>query len=768
MLANLLGDFVPLGMSPSLMLAVDEIVADGHVVDPLVSGDQQNLEGPSELIKNAFSHAHGTRCVVSGLAEFDRDIHTDDSTARTHMSGPGETLAGSRAPVFHVATRTTALLNNRPVNEVDSLLMLFDYTAVTTESVGAAIDMMIAAGEKTVTEVLALTGPRTFVNTMQPLEDIGTIAMIAYGHGPFLGQVSTDEIVRDSGRQAEETLNKWVLDLVSRSEVYAAVCDYSETDEAASLTGERARILDHSLRDFRLAGHGLDEVTRNRVQTLRTRLVELEIEFATNIAEFDDGIEIGPDDLDGLPDSYVEGLSAGSSQGTYRVSMAYPDVVPFLDNSSRRDLREALAFKFGNRARETNSTVLDETLEIRAEIAGLFGTASWAHYSMEVKMAKTPDAVEEFYASLLDPLLTMGAAEIDALSNLLEKDGHELPVQSWDRAYYHTQQMKNDYGVDPEEVASYFSLDRAVEGLFAITQEVFGLNYEAVDTPVWHPDVRAYRVTDAASGDHIAHFYMDLFPREGKYNHAAAFPLVPSGPNVRPVSAIVANFTKPTDDKPSLLQHDEVVTLFHEFGHILHMSLSQADFARFSSANTEWDFVEAPSQIMENWCWIPSVLDRFARHHKTGEPIPRELVNQLVAARDLNVALFTLRQMLFGRIDMDIHNTLDPVDGESIVRSRSDMSLLPFHEGTYFLASFGHLLGGYDAGYYGYLWSHVFGQDMFSRFEEEGVLSPSIGMEYRQTILEPNGTEDAHDLLRNFLGREPRSDAFLDKLGISR
>ena len=645
--------------------------------------------------------------------------------------------------------------------------MLFDYTTITPESVTAVVDEAIAHAEETVAGVLGVTGSRTFDNTMSPLEDIGTAAMIAYGRGPFLGQVSADEGIRDSARAAEETLSKWGLDLVSRPDVYAAVRSYADTDEAASLSGEPARILDHSLRDLRMAGQGLSDETRTRVQELRTRLVELEIEFATNIAEFDDGIEVGLDDLVGLHDSYIERLAPGSEDGTYRISMAYPDVIPFFDNSPRRDLREALSFKFNNRARDANTDVLAETLRLRAEIATLFGVASWAHYRMEVKMAKTPEAVEEFYASLLNPLQKAGAVEVEAISELLEKDGHELPVRPWDRAYYHTQQMKNEYGVDPQEVASYFSLDQALTGLFDITQDVFGLTYEPLDAPVWHQDVRAYRVIDTASGDHVAHFYMDLFPRDGKFSHAAAFPLVPSGPDLRPVSAIVANFTKPTDDQPSLLQHDEVVTLFHEFGHILHMSLSRASFSRFSSANTEWDFVEAPSQIMEHWCWIPSILERFARHHATDEPIPPDLVGRLAAARDLNVSLTTLRQMLFGQIDMDLHNTLDPVDPEAILADRSTMALLPFHEGTNFLASFGHLLGGYDAGYYGYLWSEVFGDDMFSRFKAEGVLSPEVGRAYRKEVLEPNGTKDAPELLRNFLGREPRNDAFLEKLGIS-
>lgn len=651
--------------------------------------------------------------------------------------------------------------------------MLFDFTSVTPASIKAMTDDLIAGADALVDEVLAVDGDRTFANTIKPLEECSRRGMVAYGQGPFLGQVSTDEDTRNAGREAEERIEKWGLDLVGRRDVYEAVNGYASSAEAAALSGEEARALDFIMRDFRMAGHELSDADRERVQELRTRMVELGIAFSVNLAEVDDGIEVTRDDLEGLPDAYIDGLRPGSEEGKLRITLEYPDVIPFFDNSPRRDLREALAFKFNNRAVDANTAVLAEALEIRAEIAKVFELPSWAHYSMQVKMAKEPGAVDAFYADLVGPLQSGGATEIEALEARLVADGHDTPLQPWDRAFYHTQQMKDEYGVDPLAVAAYFPLDQVLDGLFEITQAVFGLSYEELpDEPVWHEDVRTFRVTDTASGDLVAHFYMDLFPRDNKFGHAAAFPLVPSGTSIdgttmRPVSAIVANITKPTDDAQSLLQHDEVVTMFHEFGHILHMSLSQAEMARFSSANTEWDFVEAPSQIMENWCWIPSVLEEFAKHHETGEAIPSDLVQQLVAARDLNQSLFLLRQMYFGQVDMDLHKSLEPVDTEAILRARAEMALLPFHENTNFLASFGHIMGGYDAGYYGYMWSSVFGEDMFSRFANEGVLSPDVGMDYRQAILEPNGTKDADDLLRDFLGREPNKEAFLAKLGIS-
>jgi thimet oligopeptidase len=319
-------------------------------------------------------------------------------------------------------------------------------------------------------------------------------------------------------------------------------------------------------------------------------------------------------------------------------------------------------------------------------------------------------------------------------------------------------------------VAAYFPLQQVVDGMLALTGEVFGLDYKPVNTPTWHPDVITYAIHDVATGELLSHFHMDLFPREGKFSHAAAFPLVPGrllddGTYQKPVASIVANFTKPGADRPSLLQHSEVETFFHEFGHILHQTLTKAEMVRFSGSSTENDFVEAPSQIMQNWTWRPEVLRRFARHYQTGEPIPDQLVEQLTAAKNLNIALNSLRQAQFGLLDMWLHDDSPDKNVETVLHRSVEVSLFPFHEGTFFPASFGHLFG-YDAGYYGYLWSEVYGDDMWSRFADEGVTNPKIGIEYRREILERGGSLDGMDLLRNFLKREPNNLAFLAKLGI--
>lgn len=623
--------------------------------------------------------------------------------------------------------------------------------------------------------VLVSSSDRSWDSTLAPLDEISDRIERAFGAGAFMGYVHEDEDVRNAARVAEARIQQWAVDLIFRDDLYEAVSGFAATEEAAGLTGERGRLLEFTLRDLRRAGHELDPDIRAEVRELTSRLVELGVQFEQNIAEHKDALIVTREDLDGLPEPYIEGLAPGDEEGTYKVTMAYPDVIPFLENAHRRDLREELSYKFNTRAVEKNKPILEEAVRIRARIAELFGQPSWAHYQLEERMAKDPAAVERFYDELVPPLTEAGEREIAEMEKLLRADtgdpGARLEV--WDWRYYHTRLRRERHGVDPNEVAEYFPLESVLDGLFSVTGEVFGLEYRPADLATWHPDVQPYAVHDKASGKLIGHFHMDLFPREGKFSHAAAFTLIPGrrladGSYQKPMSAIVANFTKPSGTRPSLLQHQEVETLFHEFGHILHQVLTRAELVRFSGSSTERDFVEAPSQIMEHWTWRPEVLATFARHYETGEPIPESLVKAMVEARNLNIALQTLRQAQFGIFDLLIHGPgAATIDLEDANRKATEVSLLPFHEGTFFPASFGHMLGGYDAGYYGYLWSEVYGDDMFSRFEAEGVTDPQVGAEYRRIVLESGGSRDGMELLVEFLGRQPSNEAFLRKLGIS-
>jgi Zn-dependent oligopeptidase len=648
----------------------------------------------------------------------------------------------------------------------------FGYSAVTTDKVEQGIDAALAEAQTILDELVAPRGERTFENTMLSIDRIADVLSKANARYAFMGYVHPEKDVRSAAKTAEEKLETFGVEMVFRGDLNTAVTEYAATEEAKALEGERARFVEFMLRDLRHAGHELSPEARARVKEKTQRLVELGVRFQENIDEWEDHILVTADELDGLPPTFAEALETDEETGKLKVTLAYPHLIPFIENAKRRDFREELSYKFNTQAVEANRKILEEARDLRHQIAQEFGVPSWAHHRLEERMAKDPERVAAFYQDLLPPLTKQGESDLSVMGDLLAADIGEKQIQTWDWRFYDTQQRRTDYGVDPFEVASYFPLDAVLAGLFDLVQETFGLEFrEIADPDVWHPDVRLFAIHDAESGEELAHFYLDLFPREGKYGHAAEFPLVMSrrmedGSYQNPVCAMVANFTKPTASAPSLLQHSEVETLFHEFGHVLHQNLGRTELARFAGTSVERDFVEAPSQIMQHWVWRADVLRRFARHHETGEPIPDRLVEQLVAARQLNVAVHQLRQLQYGWWDQSMHGIDVDLDFDTILREGARLGLMPFHEGTFALASFGHLMGGYDAAYYGYMWSEVFGDDMFSRFEEEGVTNPAVGMAYRREVLERGGSVDADEMLIAFLGRKPDNAAFLRKLGI--
>jgi oligopeptidase A len=650
--------------------------------------------------------------------------------------------------------------------------MLIDYRKITAADVTGTVSDAIERADDLVAGVVAVDVARTYDNTLRPLDEVGVIVGDAGGKGTFMARVHPDPDVRRAAVAGEERLAKWGNELIMRDDLAEAIKECAESTEAEGMSELQARNVAFWLRDLRRAGHDLDPEDRTKLRDLRRRLIEVQVAYRSNLDEWDDGIEMTRDELAGLPESYVDRLSHGSAESTYRVTMAYPDYIPFLEEGDRRDLREALQYKFWNRATEQNLPLIEEAVELRRQIANLLGYPTWADYAMEVKMAD-PAAVRELYDSIVPGLTERGTAELAALQELADSTPEPAQIQAWDWTYYHTKQRKLDYGLDQNEVAEYFPLEATIQGMFDITADVFGLDYRRADEAMaWHEDVALYEIFDEGGDAPIAYFYLDLFPREGKYGHAACFDLMgrvvtDEGTVRAPVAAVVANFTKPGPDGPSLLKHPEALTLFHEFGHVLHFCLTEVDLPRFAGYDTEWDFVEAPSQIMENWMWEPEVLQRFARHYETGEQIPEELVKRLVAARDQNQGLVTLRQVSLGEFDLALHTSDESLDLDQANRDAFAITLLPFHEGTNFAASFGHLMGGYDAGYYGYQWAKVYGDDMFSVFAEEGILSPKVGRRYRNEVLAKGNSRDAIEHLRAFLGREPSTDAYLKKLGLA-
>ena len=565
--------------------------------------------------------------------------------------------------------------------------MTYDYRSVTAASVAAETDAALASAEEQIARAVASAGAPSVADTLAPIELANAAVGTGYGRGAFMAQVATESAVRDAGSEAEERITKWRVGLAFRDDLYAAVRALADSPAGAALEGEDRRLLDFWLRDFRRAGQELSTEKRRELEAMRSRLVELEVAFQRNISEFSDGIEVTREELAGMPDSYIERLQPGEKTGTLRVSLDYPEFTPFLERGDRRDLRETLFRKNWNKAADANRPLLTEALALRRKVAALLGYPTWAHIATEVRMSGDPARVAAFYEELIPPIRAAAAAEIGKLGDMMAADGVDGAIQTWDWAYYDTAEQLAHYGIDQTEIAEYLPLDRVWQGLFEITGEVFGLDYhEVADARAWHPDVKLYEVRDRASGEHLASFYADLFPREGKFSHAAAFPIVlghrrADGGYEKPVNAIVANFTPPSGERPSLLRHGprgEVETLFHEFGHILHMSLTHATYARFSGADTEYDFVEAPSQIMEHWAWQPELIRRISGHWKTGEPIPDALVDGLVGARYINVGTRYARQVFFGTLDLDIHGgagrRCDRCHAECVPRHRHAVS----------------------------------------------------------------------------------------------
>ncbi|MEK7234820.1 MAG: M3 family metallopeptidase [Elusimicrobiota bacterium] len=612
---------------------------------------------------------------------------------------------------------------------------------------------------------------RTFDNTPWALDQIGSGLSDDTASNTFLKYVSISSSVRDAGNECETLLGQFSVDMYSREDLYRALKEYAAKGEA--LPGESKRLVNKELLDFKRSGLELPKEKRREVTDLRKKLVELEATFGRNINEYKDFALFDKSELDGLPEDFVSRLEI--VDGKHKISLDYPDYFPFMDNSSNPAARRVMEAKFNNRAARLNLPVLKDVLALRLKAAKLLGYPTHAHFVLEDRMAKDPKTVAAFIARLRKKLKILGADELktlESLKSVFEGRASDNRFNAWDWRYYNNQLKKAKYSVDEQKIKEYFPSDYVTEQMLGVYQKLLGLKFRHIeDAATWHPDVKLFEITDAAGGEPIAYFYLDLFPREGKYKHAAAFSMITGrmladGRYQKPVSAMVANFNKPTKDRPSLLTHNEVETFFHEFGHIMHQTLTKARYGRFAGSATARDFVEAPSQMLENWVWEGEVLQSLSGHYRDhSKKLPNELLGKMLAAKNVNSGLVNLRQLLFGSVDQIYHGTPPSDTTAAYARLAKDIAMIPTSEGTHPEASFGHLMG-YDAGYYGYLWSKVYAEDMFSRFKADGVLSPALGKSYRVEILERGSSRDEMESLKAFLGREPNEDAFLESIGL--
>ncbi len=638
----------------------------------------------------------------------------------------------------------------------------------------------IAKANASVAKIVAIPDKdRTFDNTIGAIDDLLATFEYRVSLFIFMSNVHPDAAVREESQAAEEKYNNFLIEVTKREDLYKAVKAYAATNP--KLEGEQKRLLEFTLRDYRRAGMDLTPEKRNRLTEVQKEIGKLVIEFNKNNAEEDSTVMLTKEELKGVPAEMVSRFPGNG--GVCVVGLAGPTYIPVMENCENETTRQKMWMAYKRRGGKKNVGILEHVLKLRGEEATLLGYKSNAEYEIEVRMAKTPKAVDDFYAKLR-PLAREKAkqdfAEFTAAKQKQTGDA-KAELKPWDFQFVKNYLLKTKYAVDGEKVREYFPMQAAVDGLFKTTQSLYGLEYKDVtstkggtsERPLWHPDVKLYEVWDKATGKMLGEFYLDMYPRDNKYSHAAQWGLVQhkvwsNGKVTTPLAALVCNFTKPTEGKPSLLQHSEVETFFHEFGHCLHTIVSEAKYYRFAGTSVERDFVEAPSQMFENWVWDAATLNTFAKHYKTGEALPKDLLQAMIAGKNLGSGLDAENQFYYALTDLKYESTSDgKVDTTKIATDLyPEITMYTFRpEGTYYQASFGHLMH-YNAGYYGYMWSKVFACDMARRFKELGMLSPEAGKYYRQKVISQGGTKDAMDLLKDYLGREPKLDAFVEDLGL--
>jgi len=666
--------------------------------------------------------------------------------------------------------------NGNPLlSEFNKPMML---SRLTKDDVTQSAAIAIETAKSALTVLYAIpANQRTYANTMLTYDDISNDVGKVHYNIYLMNTTHPDKEIRDECQKQLQTLNQFLTDVGLDENLYRSVKDFAATKEAKQLKGFQKLYLDDMLRGFQRNGFALSKEKRDELKIFQNKLSDLSITFSKNIADYQDFLIVSEADMDGLPEDYKN--PRRQDDGSYKIDLSYPSYSAFMKSSPSEKARKAMYTKYSNRAADKNLEVLKEILVLRGHMATLLGYPSFAAYQIEERMAKTPKNVWAFEKGLMVKAKEKARRDYAELLDLKRKalnDPKVDVIQPWEKSFYEDLLLKERYSLDQEKVREYFELNNVISGLFQITQNLFGLEYTEVKDPsVWNDDVRLFEVKEG--GKLIGRFYLDLYPRANKYNHAACFSMIKGKSTVNgyqlPMAALVCNFPEATDENPSLMYHSlgsaSVETFFHEFGHVLHNMLTKAELFGYSGTSVARDFVEAPSQIFENWVWNYDALKLFAKHYKTGEVLPRELFDRMLAAKNAGSGLATLQQVYYGTLDMTLHDGYDPNGKETTTdvakRLQNEITLYPFLDGTSWQAAFGHLTG-YAAGYYGYLWAEVYAQDMFSVFQKNGIMDKKTGKRYRDIILARGGTQEPLGLVKEFLGREPNQEAYMKSIGL--
>jgi thimet oligopeptidase len=637
--------------------------------------------------------------------------------------------------------------------------------SLTPAQIASSCTASIATAKHRIGQIVGGRSPRTFAGVVLPVENAAADFNDDLAAQTFLYNVSTDAKVRAASLKCSTDSGNALSEIAARPDLYRALAGARASGTAHGPVQQKLLAL--WLTALARSGAGLPNAQRRTFVALQQKLTEDQNTFEGNLANDQSTITIAAAQAQSLPADFVSAALKQRADGGYTVPVNESTVGPFLQNETDPAARKAFYISFNNRGGAANVALLQDAIAVRDRLAHLLGYPTWAAYVLTDHMAGTPQRVEDFLAQIDSALLPKARQERDEDAAL-----KGAPLDQWDQTYYENQLSKTKYAVDQNEIKQYFPVQHVVDSVFSIYEEMLGVKFARADVAVWQPDVQAYDVTDTASGRPLGRFYLDLFPRPGKYDHFANFPIIPrrvmpDGSVRLAESAIVGNWPQPVAGKPALLQHGDVETFFHEFGHCMAAILADEPYETLTSGFRQ-DFVEAPSQMLENWAWDPGILKRVSSNVTTGQPLPDDLIQKMIAARYVHYALATTTQILYATVDMEYHTMKPPVDTTTVWKTTvARTTPNGFVDGTHPQAGFGHLMGGYDAGYYGYLWSKVYAQDMFSRFRAQGLTSPIAGAAYRKDILAPARAEEPDQEVRAFLGRPMNPAAFYRELGIS-
>lgn len=650
----------------------------------------------------------------------------------------------------------------------------------TPDAIKATAQRTISEGNALLDQVGKLApGHVKFDNTLGALDRLTHQVGSTMGRLYLIKETSPTEPMRDAATEAVKKLQEWAVGLDYREDVYRAVKAYADTKP--QLAGEEAKLLNETMRDYRRAGLALPKAERDQVEKLRKELADVGTDFQSNIAKTQRPLKFTKAELEGVPESLLgaPGVKTGDDEYTISVNVTW-QYLAIMEHAKREDIRKRVVTEQHSLAMKENLPLVEKLLILRNQIAAKLGYKNWADYVIEVKMAKDGATALEFEKKLRDGLQPKFDAELAEFRALKAKETGDASAQIylWDWRYYADQLKKQKYSVDAEQLRVYFPMQRVLDGMFTIYQRIFGLKFERVEAPYkWVDDLQLWAVTDSKTSEPLGFFYLDMFPREGKFNHFAVFPIIdgkrlPDGTYQRPVCSLVCNFPPPTADKPSLLTHGDVETMFHEFGHAMHGILTRAKFTRFAGSSVPGDFVEAPSQMLEAWIWDKGVLDSFAADYRDpSKKIPPAILGQLKAAKYATYGNHYRRQLSFGLMDLTLHTQITEANlKEAIPLANKTLSetFLPVPDGSALIAYLGHFVG-YDAGYYGYAWADAIAADMATVFEKapDGYLDVNAGKRLRDEIYAVGNSRDVNESIEKFLGRKRAIEPFLKKIGVN-